>query len=1132
MTTNKSEKKIKTLFHLADIHIPNDIDRYDEYTKVFEKVYKLIEEEKNEKMVVISGDLFNDKTGMMSYSLKFGSNFIAKLSKYCDVILIDGNHDMNMHNNKNEYKKISTIEGMLEMINELNLNNNIHYLNENKIYNINGINFGLTSMFTDKVTSIEIKNKDELYIGLYHGTLSGSKTDMEFEISNNTKFNVKDFIGYDIVMLGDIHKHQFLNKEKTIAYPSSLIQQNYGEKIKGHGLLKWDLQNLRGEFIEIFNEYCFLYGKINNKTLNLHEDIDLNDFKYIKAKIEYGKENLTSILDIEKKLKRKYNFKELVTYEEIRKYEDDKEILSDEKESNIQEIFENYINKIPLIKEEEKKELKKIIKNLIDEKNLLKEKNEKNIKLESMSWNNLFCYGNNNIIRFDKLSNINGIIAENGWGKSSLIDILLYIIYQKCGRTKGVKVLNKFKSNGSAELKFSVNNVTYQIKRSILPRNNKGDFRENLELYKNGIMINEDYKKETMQLIEGIFGSYDELTDNNILLQNGRNFIDKTDHEKKIIMYKIFGIDVYNQIYECLDNRINDYKKEITLISKNLLSSEIEINLNTQIQKLNNNLSKLEEDYELINKELINQNYAEKKIVELLKTNNMDLDDIDILINKNKKLLEVHKKDIDNELSNFKLELNTYDEKYIIKQLDELENRRENVKEEILKMELEIKQLIKIDDITKIIKKKNENNNKIIIYKEKITNFKDDCDIIILKKEIDKLKTEDNEYNSNLRFLNELEEESKFLLLHKFNSKCSECEHNKKIHLNINYKEKIDRIKKQILKGNVIDLLKEKELLLNNILEITDIKNKLEILINENINLDKLIKINDDNIINEKNNEKIKNNINYIEKELSIINKELLLKKELFSKVKNNIKKYDNIKNELINLEKEKEVYLYNFNEIEDNKKIIKTKTHNEEKIKNIKIQIKSLEKEIANIQFKFDANKVIITQINNIKKEKEKYERLIKIFTEDKIIEKMLKKVIYNIETIVNGILREITNFTLKFEVDLDGIVINKYFKNEFIDARFLSGYEKFASNIALRIAFGKLNKYIKNDFIIIDEGFSNCDHKNINKINTIFDVIKKYYKWCIVISHIDKIKTNFDKTYYINKIDNIHCDSQIKIE
>ena len=206
-------EQTQVIYHLADIHISSDEERYDEYEKVFNKLYKLLEEEKKEKIVVICGDLFHEKTGMQSYCIKFCSKFLARLSKYCEVILIDGNHDLNMNNKNNEIKKISTIEGVLELLNGMELNNKFHYLNENKLVKIKGVNYGLTTMFSNEITKIENKKSDEIYVGLYHGSIKGSMTDKGYNIkeSENGKITIKEMEKYDIFLLGDIHRHQFLN---------------------------------------------------------------------------------------------------------------------------------------------------------------------------------------------------------------------------------------------------------------------------------------------------------------------------------------------------------------------------------------------------------------------------------------------------------------------------------------------------------------------------------------------------------------------------------------------------------------------------------------------------------------------------------------------------------------------------------------------------------------------------------------------------------------------------------------------------------------------------------------------------------------------------------------------------------
>ena len=76
------------------------------------------------------------------------------------------------------------------------------------------------------------------------------------------------FKGHDLSLLGDIHKPQFLDEEKTMAYAGSLIQQNHGEGLT-HGIMVWDLETKKSEFVEIVNDYGYYTfhideGKITN----------------------------------------------------------------------------------------------------------------------------------------------------------------------------------------------------------------------------------------------------------------------------------------------------------------------------------------------------------------------------------------------------------------------------------------------------------------------------------------------------------------------------------------------------------------------------------------------------------------------------------------------------------------------------------------------------------------------------------------------------------------------------------------------------------------------------------------------------------------------------------------------------
>ena len=68
-------------------------------------------------------------------------------------------------------------------------------------------------------------------------------------------------------MLGDIHKRQaFVHKGINIAYPSSLIQQNFGETVSEHGfgILKIENNKLNYVFHDIENPIKYLNFRITD----------------------------------------------------------------------------------------------------------------------------------------------------------------------------------------------------------------------------------------------------------------------------------------------------------------------------------------------------------------------------------------------------------------------------------------------------------------------------------------------------------------------------------------------------------------------------------------------------------------------------------------------------------------------------------------------------------------------------------------------------------------------------------------------------------------------------------------------------------------------------------------------------
>lgn len=1155
LENNKIFKPLPVIYHMADIHITNKKERYEEYQQIFKKIYKLLENDSREKILVIAGDLYDNKTSLKTNSLSFVSKFVGKLSKYCEVILINGNHDLSMVDETLE----STIESMLTLSEELDKNilKNIHYLNENKIYKIKGINFGLTKMFSNEITKIGDKKFNELYVGLYHGKVYGAKTDLRYSVTEGeSNFRTSDFNEYDIVLLGDIHKHQFLDENKRIAYPSSLVQKHIGETVKNHGLIIWDLNYLEGKFVPIPNDYCICKCILDkNEKIIPEENINLNDYKYITARIEYEKDNITDLYLLEERLKKQYpNIKSIILCDKV-KIEDI--LIENNNEKMIFEKISEYMNKYiekTLHSEEQKKRMKKKSEEIINENSLNNEISMKKIELISMEFEDLFCYGKNNKIDFSKLNKIVGINGDNGYGKSSIIDTLIYCLYQETSKSL-TKVINRFKKFGWIRLFFRVNDELYLIYRKI---NAKNKTHTNTEDTLNFIKVQKKYEKEIMeikydlsmkdklleenkitlmhgkdkgetkQMITEIFGSLKDLTENNILLQDGVTFINKTAKERKKIIFSIFGIKPIDDFYSVLTSIINSIKSDITKETKHLMNEEIKIKKTEEKKLILEKITKNEMELEKINFILDEQYFSEKKLNEILD----EMIDIEHLKNKNNKIVE-KKNIINKELEKYDDFLKKYNNDLNIL-VKEIEEQRKELIIEQNKITKEQNTIIKIQEIKDIdIRKKiiEDNSNYIKKLENEKQNYKQEYNTLIetldkkthieINNEIKLLKKVLIEYKSSKKILNEYKNENKFLLEHKFNLMCDECNHNKKIHENINYMGKINELSEYIMSNmNVEEKIKKNE----KILSINDTIIKIDEKI---INLKKEIENNNEIVMMDVNNKK---NIEENNKTISKIQQMEIKYNQKNIEYENMITNHKNIKlniDERNKLEMELEKILNIKNKYEENSENIQKlknnlidKDKNLLNKKNFELEIKKLEKEKILLENDFNENEKKQNELDKKVLKKNDYERIHDLFIIDKILDKKINTIINNLESIINNILIDLTDFTLKFNLSVDGLEIYKVKDDEIIDARVLSGYEKFSANLAMRIAFCKLNEYTRSNFLIIDEGFTSSSQNNLPKIETLFDAIRKYFKWCITVSHLDQIKSNYDFTHTIKKI------------
>ena len=264
---------VKKIIACSDIHIRN-LKRMDE---TFELLGKFIEKcneykvlngfEDDEMRIVVAGDLFENKISVSNEANIAASWFLNGLSEVCPVVVVCGNHDY-LANNKNRVDSITPIVSIAN-------NERVRYIDSELEFESgyivdDNIAWCLYSTFDDfnapDLTSMEVDYPEVKLtkVGLIHGDINGAVSDTNRVTDKGLDPNV--FGEMDFVIAGHIHKHQEIKKKGVkIVYCSSLIQQNNGESIHGHGYVVWDVETCEYEFMELENEkYGFFKFRIND----------------------------------------------------------------------------------------------------------------------------------------------------------------------------------------------------------------------------------------------------------------------------------------------------------------------------------------------------------------------------------------------------------------------------------------------------------------------------------------------------------------------------------------------------------------------------------------------------------------------------------------------------------------------------------------------------------------------------------------------------------------------------------------------------------------------------------------------------------------------------------------------------
>jgi DNA repair exonuclease SbcCD ATPase subunit len=562
--------------HIADVHF-RGLKRHDEYRKVFEQFFAK-SRELNPDIIFIGGDIVHSKTqGISPELIDLLCWWFDSMSKIAKVHVILGNHDGLILNEDRQ-------DAITPIVKALN-NDNIFVYKKSGVYptGIDGFNWCVFSCFDEKNWDFVKPVSGEINIACFHGGVLGSKTDVDWNIDGEV--GISFFKDYDFAFLGDIHKYQYLDDEKRVAYPGSTIQQNFGEDTN-KGFIFWDIKSrydYNSKFYKLENDMPFVsieWKDSVEKTIDSMRQVPHRSRIRIKSSKTISQLEIQTLHKLIKEIKdpseivyRIDNNNESVNLDYKHTLKNLFDIKNTESRSN---FLLNYLSNC----EEETVEkvnnlFTKNLHMLLNDDYLDSSKNKWSIN--SLKFDNTFGYGKNNYINFNNMKGIVGIFGKNRCGKSSIPGTLMYGLFNTSdrGSIKNLHIINTRKGECNVEIDFSVNSDNYIVKRSTKKsQSKKGVVSANTKLSLSKINNDEEkneteeQRRETEKILRKLIGTSEDFLYTSFASQGEINtFIKEKNTARKTVLSKFLNLDIYEDLWRVSREEYTYLKSHIKTIS-------------------------------------------------------------------------------------------------------------------------------------------------------------------------------------------------------------------------------------------------------------------------------------------------------------------------------------------------------------------------------------------------------------------------------------------------------------------------------------------------------------------------------------------------------------------------------------
>ena len=1037
--------------HIADTHIKNLKFHY-EYKIVFEQLYETLRKE-NVDYIVHCGDIAHTKTQISPEFVELCSDFFANLAKIAPTYIILGNHDGNLKNSTRQ-------DALSPIVKALNLPD-LHLLkNAGEVLVGSHIAFNVLSVF-DEDNWVMPSDPDRINIALYHGSVSGVKTDTGWVMTHGDH-DIGVFAGHDYALLGDIHKtNQILDTEGRVRYCGSTVQQNHGET-NDKGFLIWEIEDkneFRVSHHVLLNPKPFVTIELTPKgrmpkgtkippgarlrlVSNNNLPLDIMRKAVEIAKHRFKPESISFLnraagergtVEIGAGFKvenlRDKGVQENLIREYLTDYEPSEQMLQ-----RVYELNRKYNSQI--------EETEEVARNV-------------NWNINKFEWDNLFNYGENNSVDFTNLNGIVGIFGKNFSGKSSIIDGLLYTMFNTTSKNerKNYNIINQNRKDCRGVVELQIGDKTYTIERSSekYVKKLKGEVtneaRTSLDFsgidpaLGERVSLNGTTRNETDAHIRKRFGTVEDFLLTSMSSQlDSLSFIKEGSTRRKEILAKFLDLDIFEKKFKLAHEDGADLKGVLRRVGDTNYDNDIahaEVQYAEAQKALDNEIGACDQlRVQLVQAE-------QERALLTSQIDSIPAERLDI-----KNLLET-RSELEKKIDNTDINI--------------IELKQENTEYE--------KKLKKYDDFLTTI-----DIEDLLTQKEEYDEFKQKYD-----DAVNEARLMDNDYKSMSKKLDLLDEVP-------CGDKFPTCQFIRDAHL--------AAVELPSLEVEIVERIEHAKEYKTRVASVNSAE-MIEIIENYN------------NTIIQKNNIEIEKRDNKVSIE------------KLYARIKSY---RDALRgtNEKIGLYEEKKDLIKNIESLINARDDVERRIEkNRDEVSEVEESINLHHRQLGSMEQKVEDLKQKKEELNEIREEYAAYDLFMRCTHSNGIAYDIIKKRLPVINGEVAKVLSNIVDFDVCFQEDgrkLD--ILIKHPKYEPRPIEMGSGAEKTVAAMAIRLALLSVSSLPKGNVFILDEPGTALDAENMEGFIRILQLIKMYFKTVILISHVDSLKDIVDIEISIDKV------------